>query len=61
MDNDFKDFPQIMTVEELAAALRIGRNAAYQLVRDKAIRAIKVGRSIRIPRAALIEFLGSTQ
>lgn len=61
MDNDFEDFPQVMTVEELAAALRIGRNAAYQLVRDKAIRAIKVGRSIRIPRAALVEFLDRTQ
>lgn len=61
MDNDFKDFPQVMTVEELAAALRIGRNAAYQLVRDKAIRAIKVGRNIRIPRAALVEFLDCTQ
>lgn len=61
MDNDFKDFPQVMTVEELAAALRIGRNAAYQLVRGEAIRAIKVGRSIRIPRAALVEFLDCTQ
>lgn len=61
MDNDFEDFPQVMTVEELAAALRIGRNAAYQLVRDKAIRAIKVGRNIRIPRAALVEFLDRTQ
>lgn len=37
--------------------LDIGRNTAYELVRSGQIRSIKVGRQLRIPRNAVIEFL----
>lgn len=55
------NIPLLLTVQDLASLLRIGRNAAYQLVKDKAVRSIRVGRSIRIPREALVQFLESTQ
>lgn len=49
---------QVLTVEELAAELRIGRNAAYRLVTtERAIFAVRIGRSIRIPRVALERYL----
>lgn len=47
----------VLTVSELAEALGIGRNAAYRLANSDQLRTIKVGRSIRIPRSALQEFL----
>ncbi len=57
---NFDSLPLLLTVPEMASTLRIGRNAAYQLVKDGAIRCIHIGRSIRIPRAALAEFVEST-
>jgi excisionase family DNA binding protein len=48
--------PQIqldtLTVEEVAARLRIGRNQAYEAVREKIIPAIRIGERWLIPRAA---------
>lgn len=57
----FESLPLLLTVGEMAAVLRIGRNPAYQLVKDGKIQSIHVGRSIRIPRKALIQFVESTQ
>ena len=56
-----ESLPLLLTVGEMASVLRIGRNSAYQLVKDGNIQSIHVGRSIRIPRNALIQFMGRTQ
>ena len=60
MNRDYDQLPTILTVPEVANILRIGRNAAYQLVTDGNIRCIHIGRSIRIPRTALVQFLENT-
>jgi excisionase family DNA binding protein len=51
----FEDLPEMVTVEEMGAFLRISRNAAYDLVKSGAIRSVKFGRLIRIPKQALLE------
>ena len=51
-------FPALMTVDEVAKQLRVGRNSAYMLVKTGQLRCIKIGRTIRVPRAAVIEFIG---
>jgi excisionase family DNA binding protein len=43
----------LLTVSELQAYLRIARRTAYALVQSGEIPSIRVGGSIRIPRAAL--------
>ena len=54
----YDDIPLVMTVEDLMPILLIGRNTAYELVRSGQIRSIKIlGKSIRIPRDAVEEFL----
>ena len=47
----------VLTVVETARLLRIGRNKAYDLVRAGVIPSIRLGRSIRIPRDALLRWL----
>ena len=51
------ELPLVLTVEEAAKALRIGRTAAYAAVRSGDLPAVRVGRSLRIPRAALERLL----
>jgi excisionase family DNA binding protein len=41
------------TVEEAASILRISRGSAYEAVRQGEIPSVKIGRCIRVPRAAL--------
>ena len=46
-----------LRVEDLMPILGIGRNPAYELIRSGQIRSIRIGRQIRIPRDALLDFL----
>ena len=58
--NFLDELPLVLRVEDLMPILDIGRNTAYELVRSGKIRSIKVGRQIRVPRDAVVEFLSGT-
>lgn len=58
------DGPAVYTVGEAAAILRIGRNAAYELVKQwrrtggrEGLPVVVLGRSLRVPAGALREML----
>ena len=51
------DSRTMLTVPEAAKVLRIGRNLAYELVARGEIPSVRLGRLIRVPRAALEERL----
>lgn len=53
--------PLTLKVEELMPVLGIGRNSAYELVRSGQIRSIRIGKKIRVPKEALVCFLGKQQ
>ena len=52
--------PEVLTAREAAAILRVGRNQLYQAVERGELGAVRIGRSIRIPRQALLALLTST-
>ena len=61
MENKYRsldELPLALRVEDLMPILGIGRNTAYELVRSGQIRSLKIGRQIRVPRDAVVEFLG---
>jgi excisionase family DNA binding protein len=39
--------------------LHIGRNAAYDLVNSGQIRCVRIGKNIRIPQSALMDYLNN--
>jgi excisionase family DNA binding protein len=43
----------LLTPREVEAELRLGRTRTYQLLRSGEIPSLRVGRAIRVPRAAL--------
>ena len=60
MENKYRDLHDLLMtlrVEDLIPLLGIGRNTAYELIRSGQIRSVRIGRQIRIPREALLEFL----
>ena len=60
MENKYRDLhelPVTLRVGDLMPILGIGRNTAYELIRSGQMRSVRVGRQIRIPRDALLEFL----
>lgn len=52
-----KQLPHVLTVDETAKILRINRTTAYEMVRQKQIPSIKLGRRIIVPRDALLKWL----
>lgn len=53
----FNDYRDILSVEDISEILNIGLSSAYKLVRDKKIKSIRIGRSYKIPKIYLIEFI----
>lgn len=53
----FDDLPLTLRVEELMPILNIGRNTAYELIRCGQLHSIRVGRQLRIPKQAVIDYL----
>jgi excisionase family DNA binding protein len=52
------ELPDVLTVPECAAFLRVGKNAVYNAIRERRLRAIRVtGRRLLVPRRALELFL----
>ena len=55
---DDAGFPRLMTVNEVATALRVSRATVYRLVSSGALPGTRVGRSVRVTRQAVDEFIG---
>lgn len=63
MDNSLyteEEIPAVMNVQQLSAFLGVGRNTAYALVRSNQVKALRIGKQLRIPRHAVLRYLGVT-
>ena len=54
----FDQYNDIVTVKELCQMLNIGRNTAYDLLKNNRIRHVKVGKKYIIPKTAALAFIG---
>ncbi|MCI9490416.1 helix-turn-helix domain-containing protein [Lachnospiraceae bacterium 48-42] len=52
-----EDISMLMTVPELADYLCIGRNRAYNLLRDGTIKGFKIGCTWRVSRAVVNQYI----
>ena len=55
---EVSNLPLVLSVDDLARVLGIGKNTAYDLVRSGRIKSLRVGHQIRISKSALLDFLG---
>ena len=55
-----KEYPDVLTVEQMSRALGVCTKTAYRLVRENKIEHLKIGRSYRIPKVHLISYMRFT-
>ena len=53
----YDELPLTLRVEDLMPILDIGRNTAYELIRCGKIRSLRIGKQLRVPKQALIDYL----
>ena len=49
----------LLTVKEVARALRLGHTKTYELIASGQLAAVRIGRSVRVTPQALRDFLDS--
>lgn len=53
----FDQFKDILDINDVQKALGIGRSTAYRLIRCGDIKHLRIGKSIKIPKRFLVDFV----
>lgn len=53
----FKEYDDVVTVNDVMKMLHIGRSNVYKLLSDNSIKTVKVGKRFIIPKRSVIEFI----
>ena len=53
----FENYPDVVTVEQLASMLGISSKSAHRLVKEKQNKSVCIGRIYKIPKIYVLEYL----
>jgi excisionase family DNA binding protein len=53
--NIFKDYPDVVDVEQVSEMLSISSKTVYKLLKDDKIRHFKIGRAYKIPKISILQ------
>lgn len=53
----FENYDDILTIEEVAEALKVGTSQVYKLVRSGEMNAFKEGKNWRIPKKGVLNYV----
>jgi excisionase family DNA binding protein len=53
----FRDYPDVVSVEQLMEMLHIGKVLAYRLITSRKIKAVKIGRAYKIAKWNVAEYV----
>ena len=57
----FKDYPDVLNVNQLCEMLHIGKNSAYKRLSSGEIKSRRIGRKYVIPKLCVIDYLNSSR
>lgn len=57
----FKEYPDMMSVKQVAEALHIGKTSAYHLIHTKQIGSKRIGRKYIVPKVCLVDYVTSAR
>ena len=55
------EYPDVLTVKQVAEILHIGLNSAYKLVNEQTIGSRRVGTKFIVPKVCLTDYLNSAR
>ena len=53
----YEQIPEIMTLRECCAILKVGKNTMLKLLHEKKIEGFRVGNRWKIPKESVVEFI----
>lgn len=53
------NLPDVLSVKQVSALIHVCEKTVYKLIHDKQLFAIRIGKSFRIPKQALLSFIGA--
>lgn len=53
----FRDYPDVVCVEQMSEMLGISTKTAYRLLKDNEIKHFRVGRTYKIPKLHILSYL----
>ena len=53
----FNEYPDLLTSEQVCKLLKIGKNKLYEILQNKTIPCLKIGKKYLIPKILLIEYI----
>ena len=56
----FKEYPDILDVEQMSNLLSVSKKTTYKLLKDGIVSSLKVGREYKIPKVNIIHYLRIT-
>jgi len=56
----FKEYPDILDVEQMSKLLSVSKKTAYKILKEGAVKSLKVGREYKIPKVNIIRYLRIT-
>lgn len=54
----FAKYPDVVSITQLSQMLHISEKLAYRLIRENQIAHLKIGRTYKIPKINVIQYLG---
>lgn len=57
----YTDYPDVLSVNDVAALLQIGRSSAYKLVRSGELYCVRIGKTHKISKKSLMNFMEGKQ
>ena len=56
----FTSYPDLVDINQLSEMLNIGSTLTYRLLKENAIKSMKIGRQYKIPKINVIDYLTTT-
>jgi len=57
LSKQFRDYPDVLGVDQASELLGVSTKQVYRLLRDKAVPSVRIGRAHRIAKTNLIDFI----
>lgn len=57
IEDMLKKYPDVLSINDVMDILHLGRNKVYELLKQGALKSIRVGRKYIIPKKSMVDFL----